>query len=515
MKSVRITTLMFFAVWASAAIPVVAEDSPLPDALSVSVKTIGSVVMPVERDVEAKLVSPNDTPVSSELAARVVEIAADVGDQVNQGDVLARLDCRDFEVRLRQAKAGVATVKARIDAAAARVGAAESRVGAAQSRVDAAVSRVNAAVSRVKAAEAGVQAATARMQAVGTGINTAKSRVNTAKAQAAAAKARIPSAQAQFKLAQAELNRNRKLRNNKLVPVNALDQAQAAFDSAQSSLSAAQADFAAAQAAVSTANEEINTAGANLQAGKAEVASGKANVDTARAELGTSKAGVGSAKADLGTAKAEMEGSRADLLTVKTELGNALAQQEAAEVVVGRCQITAPFTGQVTQRQVQLGQLSSPGAPAFQLLQHRGLEVTARLSADEIRDQEQGEKVRFVAGGDGQELIVKRRAVVAQVASDSGTQEVRYTIQHEHQLPVGKTGRLRWQGKLPAISPDWLLRREDGLGLMLAVDGKAEFYRLEHAREGQPALVDLPADTLLIDANRFRVRNGQKIRIDE
>lgn len=513
MKSVLLTALIVFSIVGYAADSAGAEDDQTPNALPVSVKTIGNVAIPVERDVEARLISPNDTPVSAELAAKVLEISADVGDRVEAGDVLARLDCRDYEVKLRQAKAGVATVRARIEAAAARVAAADSRIGAAQSRVDAAASRVNAAVSRVRAAEAGVQAATARMQSTGTGINTAKSRVNTAKAQANAARARIPSAQAQFKLAQAELNRNRQLRNNKLIPVNVLDQAQASFDSAQSSLSAAQADFAAAQAAVSTANEEINAAGANLQASKADVESGKANVGTVKAELGSSKADLGSAQADLSTARADREGSQADLLTVETELENALAQQEAAEVVVGRCQITAPFVGQVTQRQVQLGQISAPGTPAFQLLQNQGLEVVAELSPDEIRDQEQGEKVRFVTETD--ELEVERRAVVGQVNAASGTQVVRYRISSEHELPVGKNGRLRWQGKLPAISPEWLLRREGGLGLMLAVDGKAEFYPLDNAREGQPALIDLPADTLLIDANRLRVRNGQTIQLSE
>ncbi|CAA6817093.1 MAG: Unknown protein, partial [uncultured Thiotrichaceae bacterium] len=255
MKNAYRTTLMACVALAFTATLQAAEDNKTPEeALSVSVIVLSKVAIPVERDVEAKLISPNDTPVSPELAAKVLKIEADVGDQVKEGDVLARLDCRDYDVKLRQAVAGVSTVKARIKATAARVGAAESRVGAAGSRVsaagsrvsaagsrvgatesqvNAAASRVHAAVSRVKAAEAGIQAATARMQSTGTGINTAKSRVNTAKAQANAARARIPSAQAQFKLAQSELNRNRQLRNKQLIPVNVLDQAQATFNSAQ------------------------------------------------------------------------------------------------------------------------------------------------------------------------------------------------------------------------------------------------------------------------------------------
>ncbi|MEZ5537030.1 MAG: biotin/lipoyl-binding protein [Thiolinea sp.] len=513
MRCVHITALMLFSLVGHSTTILAAEEAQAVDALVVSVKRIGDVAVPVERDAEAKMVTSNDTPVSSELAAKVVAIEAEVGDRVEQGDVLARLDCRDFDVQLRQAEAGVATVKARIAATSARVDAAESRVSAAASRVNAANSRVNAAGSGVSSAQARVNAATARVQATRTTINSAKSRVSTAQAQANAARARIPAAQAQFKLAQAELQRTQQLRQDKLIPANVFEQARAGFDSAQSSLNAAQADFAAAQAAVVTANQDISAAQANVQAGQADIESAKAEVASGKANVGSAKADVGTASAELETSKAELEGAKADLLVVRTELESALAQQEAAEIVSGRCVISAPFAGQVTQRPLQLGQISAPGSPAFQLLQHQGLEVVAQLSPDEIRDQEQGEKVRFVAGTD--ELDVERRAVVAQVNSDTGTQEVRYRVSSEHDLPVGKTGRLRWQGKLPAIPADWLLRREGGLGLMLAVDGEAEFYPLEGAREGQPALIDLPADTLLIDANRLRVRNGQKIQLSE
>ena len=134
-------------------LPNVAEDNKDAEALKVTVVTLADVASQVQRDVEAELVSINDAAINAELTARVVEINARVGDQVHEDDVLALLACRDFDVALRQAKAGAETVKARIAATSARAGAAESRASAATSRSNAAIARVRAAVSQVKANE--------------------------------------------------------------------------------------------------------------------------------------------------------------------------------------------------------------------------------------------------------------------------------------------------------------------------------------------------------------------------
>lgn len=528
-----------------------ATDNKQLPRLNVSVIPFSEVAKPVERDVEAELVSLNNSQVSAQLSARVEEILNDVGDQVFQGDVLARLDCRDFDVAVRQAKAGVNTVKARIAATKVRANAAESQVQAAVSRSNAAASRVSAAVSqvsaagsqvkaalaqsqaarsRVEAAQARVKAATVSMQSTGSRIKTAQSRVNTAKSQSAAAGARVPAAQGQFNFAQAQLKRNQQLRNQKLIAADVLEQAQSSYQSALGALGAAKADAGAARAGVDTANAEVNSAQADFRAAQAEVeatkvdianaesdvATQQANVETHTANVDTNKANADVATAesevaesDVATAKAQWEAAKADLVAAETELESALAQLESAEVVAERCNITAPFDGQIIERQFQLGQVAAPGTPAFMILQTGDLEVSARLSSDEISDQEKGASLRFIA--DDEKLSVEPRAVVARIDQTTGTQEARFKVLDLHALPVGKTGRLRWQGQQPSIPASWLLRRDGKLGLMLAVDDKAKFYPVANAREGQPALVDLPPDTLLINDNRLRVRDGQSI----
>lgn len=206
-----------------------------------------------------------------------------------------------------------------------------------------------------------------------------------------------------------------------------------------------------------------------------------------------------------------LDKSAADADAAKADLAAAKVQAETAGLAVSRCRIEAPFDGQITLRHVQLGQRVAPGTPAFQLLQSASMEVSAALSVDEVLDQEQGSELRFVVNGIS--IPLERRAVVAQVGGSTRTQEVRFTLKGGDDLPVGRTGQVTWQGKLPVLPASWLVRREGGLGVMLEDNGVARFHPLPEAKEGQPTPVSLSPQTRLIDQNRLRARDGQAVAI--
>lgn len=389
----------------------VAQQKPASDVVRVTVKALSDVAKPMVQSVPARVVSLNDVSLSTEITATVTAIKANVGDQVAQGDVLATLDCRDYEANLKQAQAGLAGTRA-------QRGATNARADAAQARM-------------------------------------------------VSAKTRIASSKAQADLAQVQLQRASDLVKRKLVSRDAFDQAQASFNSANSTYQAAQTD--------------------------------------------------------LNAARADWEAAKADVIAIEASIPSGEAQVETARLATARCELTAPFAGQITQRTLQHGQLATPGTPAFQLLQTDDLEISAQLSVSEVQDQALGTNAQFTANG--QTVAIERRAVIAQVAGNSRTQEVRFNPvtaktktdtddQNSMALLVGATGRVTWQGKLPALSADWLVQRGGVLGVMLALDGKAKFHVFPDATEGQPVLTDLPTDTRLIDANRLRVRDGQSIAIE-
>jgi multidrug efflux pump subunit AcrA (membrane-fusion protein) len=55
----------------------------------------------------AEVASLNQASIPAEVEGRLLELSARVGDRVAAGQPLARLDCRDHELRLRQAQAGL------------------------------------------------------------------------------------------------------------------------------------------------------------------------------------------------------------------------------------------------------------------------------------------------------------------------------------------------------------------------------------------------------------------------
>lgn len=194
---------------------------------------------------------------------------------------------------------------------------------------------------------------------------------------------------------------------------------------------------------------------------------------------------------------------------------------ESTQLAVSRCLIRAPFSGQLTQRLVQQGQLVTSGSPLFKLLQTDKLEITARLSPAEIIHIKESPLLEFVVGD--KRFKTTLRSIINTVDETTRTQEVRLSLTNplskRSHVATGLSGRLEWSSKKSQIPAEYILRREGGLGVLAIVDitnkmGKAKFYKLADAREGQPAYIDLSGNTLIIDQNRYRVKDGQTVKIE-
>ncbi len=189
---------------------------------------------------------------------------------------------------------------------------------------------------------------------------------------------------------------------------------------------------------------------------------------------------------------------------------------ESAKLTIKRCSIRAPFAGQITQRIVQQGQLVLPGTPLFQLMQDEALEIKAKLSATAIEEVKKSRIIEFVAGE--KRIKTSIRSIIQTIDETTRTQEVRLSLPDDTQLAAGLSGRLEWSNGDLKIPTEYIQRKGQNLGVMIAediVDGtaKAKFVVLENALEGQPASIKLPQKTAIIIKNQYRVSDGQRISI--
>ena len=90
---------------------------------SVPVKTarLKDIAVYLWKSAPATVVSLNNTSLSAQIKARIDEISVKVGEIVEPGSVLARLDCTDYRIGEQQAEANLAALEARIRLAERRL----------------------------------------------------------------------------------------------------------------------------------------------------------------------------------------------------------------------------------------------------------------------------------------------------------------------------------------------------------------------------------------------------------
>lgn len=202
----------------------------------------------------------------------VTDVLVREGQTVAQGDVLARLDPRDLELAVGEARAALATANAQREQALAgnatpeEQAAAAAQVANAQAQLDQAVTG-NSTAADIASAEAGLRSAQASLQQTRNGTTTA--------ADIADAEAAVRSAQAQLQ----------KTKTNNVTPQD-IASAEASVRSAEAALAQAQQGPSPDQ--VSTAEASVASAQQNYDKTASTAAANKASEEQNVAQMADS-----------------------------------------------------------------------------------------------------------------------------------------------------------------------------------------------------------------------------------
>lgn len=296
-------------------------------------------------------------PVSAKVAGQVAEVLVRDNQPVTQGEVVVRLDARDFRARAEQARAAVLIAERRWHAAVARVGLGREMEASQRTQARAAVMR----------AEAARESATNMLQA-SRAIAQARS---AALASAIAERERV---QVLHQKAARDLDRARELAARDLV-------ARQFVDHAEAEERAAAAQLTAAVERVSQARRDLESAEADARMREAGFEPQQLGLRTAEARAVEARAQGIHAEAlahEVRVREAERELAQAQLQEARADLALALLNLEHTEV-------RAPIAGLVSRKSVELGQVVSVGQPLLAVVSLDDVWVVANFKETQLR----------------------------------------------------------------------------------------------------------------------------------
>jgi RND family efflux transporter MFP subunit len=123
-------------------------------------------------------------------------------------------------------------------------------------------------------------------------------------------------------------------------------------------------------------------------------------------------------------AERDLEGARQSNAGAQAALSDARARLSLAEKQLGYTRVTAPFAGVVSERQVNAGDVVSPGTAMFTIVQPSSMRLEASVPAEQLSAVKVGDPVTFSVSGYGDRKFTGKITRVNPVA-DPATRQVR------------------------------------------------------------------------------------------
>jgi membrane fusion protein (multidrug efflux system) len=297
------------------------------------------------------------SPVSARVRGTVVEVLVRDNQHVAVGAPLARLDPRDLEVKVQQARAAVTTAQSRLRTASAGVPMTDEST------------RSQVALAEATAAKEALGVDSARRA-----LDERRSRLLARRAAMQAAQAEVSARQADFEKAGLDRGRMQELLKRDLVARQEFDHADIAVKTTAAALEAARQRLEGARAEVAQAEHEV--------------ASQEVALAQAARVREASEAAVGDARSRRG----EVTIRTGEAASAEAQMAEARAALREAELNLEYTTITAPVSGRVTRRTVEVGQVVQPGQPLLAVVDVGNVWVIANYKETQLTHVRPGQR---------------------------------------------------------------------------------------------------------------------------
>jgi membrane fusion protein (multidrug efflux system) len=294
-------------------------------------------------------VEGNIVIISAKVAGHVAEVHMDDNRAVKAGDLLLRIDPRDYVARRDQARAAVA-------------------VALASHQATRSETELTRETTTAQAAEASATLESARVseQAAESAVLETRATVEAKRAAMAAMTAEVTGAQSTTRQNAREMERMRKLLAGGFV-------AQRDFDQAEMAAGTSAATLEATQRRLTQAEKEVQQAEAAVASRVLAVSQARQRINEARAALARAE----SQRRQVTVKEAEMERAEANLSQARADLS-------FAELQLSHTEVRAPADGVISKKTVEPGQVVQMGQPLFAIVPLQSVWVVANFKETQL-----------------------------------------------------------------------------------------------------------------------------------
>jgi len=334
--------------------------------------------------------------ISARISGNVTEVLAEDEQYVKAGDVLVRIDPRDYQVAVAKAEADLADAQASV--ADSQAGVADARAALETSRLDIPITTTNTS-SQLKTANSGRADATANPRGPDRQLRAAQARLESSSAQ-------VREAEANLTKANDDVRRYKLLVDKQEIPRQQYDTAVDTAAAAQATLDARKATVAEAEQNVVVAQSVVDQAAARITQADASIASAM-----------TAPQQVAASESRAKSAQAQVEQRQAQIAQRQAQVAQRKALLDQTRLNLSYCTIVAPVNGIVGKKTVEIGENVSPGEQLMAVVPLDDVWIIANFKETQLGRMSHGQRVRFTVDAFSKEYTGK----IAEIGGASGS----------------------------------------------------------------------------------------------
>ena len=434
------------------------DAAPSPGASDASATAVRVAVARSEQvekllPITGSIAATQSVDLAPKLSARLTFVAGREGESVRAGQIALRQDTADLDTQVASASAAIRQSEAQVRSAEANLQSALAKLASARTQTRLQGSTSDAGV---KDAEQQVKSARASLELARTPQRTQEVRV---------AENAVAQAQANFDKAASDRKRYEELLNEGAI-------AQITFDgyATQEKVAKAQLDSSKQQFAVARdggRDAAVRQSQAALARAEFALRLAKANtkqIDVRRDDVKAAEAAVAQTRAAVSQAQAAVSQSRASLASARQQVANAT--------------VSIPFSGVISKRAGEPGQLSGPTASVLTVVALGSVFFEAQVPETDIGQLSLGQNVEVSADAyKGKKLSGRIAKIYPSGSTSSRAFVVRIAVPNDDaRLRPGMfaRGNVVQERRTGTVVPkDALVRTDSGPVVFVAVSGKA------------------------------------------